>query len=171
MDWISRCQVGWPIFFHIFSIFFKILFQVRKNFPCFVCFYLWRRCMERRAAFYFYKYHCRQIFYFESYDSSRICTETRYSEKKSGDEEIRAFVDDLLLGPMTNSFKFLFSPGTRTEFCFSNGKELYVGLSKQALFVNSETFNMKQNACVCGKLAFVCLFYFAVFFPKKNKRS
>ena len=97
------------------------------------------------AAFYFYKYHCRQIFYFESYDSSRICTETRYSEKKSGDEEIRAFVDDLLLGPMTNRFKFLFSPGTRTEFCFSNGKELYVGLSKQALFVNSETFNMKKN--------------------------
>ncbi|WP_276781486.1 hypothetical protein, partial [Treponema succinifaciens] len=94
------------------------------------------------AAFYFYKYHCRQIFYFESYDSSRICTETRYSEKKDGDEEIRAFVDDLLLGPMTNRFKFLFSPGTRTEFCFSNGKELYVGLSKQALFVDSETFNM-----------------------------
>ena len=62
------------------------------------------------AAFYFYKYHCRQIFYFESYDSSRICTETRYSEKKDGDEEIRAFVDDLLLGPMTNRFKFLFSP-------------------------------------------------------------
>lgn len=103
------------------------------------------------AAFYFYKYHCRQIFYFESYDSSRICTETRYSEKKSGDEEIKAFVDDLLLGPMTNRFKFLFSPGTRTEFCFSNGKELYVGLSKQALFVNSETFNMKQNVSLLRK--------------------
>ena len=103
------------------------------------------------AAFYFYKYHCRQIFYFESYDSSRICTETRYSEKKDGDEEIRAFVDDLLLGPMTNRFKFLFSPGTRTEFCFSNGKELYVGLSKQALFVNSETFNMKQNVSLLRK--------------------
>lgn len=103
------------------------------------------------AAFYFYKYHCRQIFYFESYDSSRICTETRYSEKKSGDEEIKTFVDDLLLGPMTNRFKFLFSPGTRTEFCFSNGKELYVGLSKQALFVNSETFNMKQNISLLRK--------------------
>ena len=103
------------------------------------------------AAFYFYKYHCRQIFYFESYDSSRICTETRYSEKKSGDEEIRAFVDDLLLVPMTNRFKFLFSPGTRTEFCFSNGKELYVGLSKQALFVNSETFNMKKNVSLLRK--------------------
>lgn len=103
------------------------------------------------AAFYFYKYHCRQIFYFESYDSSRICTETRYSEKKDGDEEIRAFVDDLLLGPMTNRFKFLFSPGTRTEFCFSNGKELYVGLSKQALFVDSETFNMRKNVSLLRK--------------------
>lgn len=103
------------------------------------------------AAFYFYKYHCRQIFYFESYDSSRICTETRYSEKKDGDEEIRAFVDDLLLGPMTNRFKFLFSSGTRTEFCFSNGKELYVGLSKQALFVDSETFNMRKNVSLLRK--------------------
>lgn len=75
----------------------------------------------------------------------------RYSEKKGGDEEIRAFVDDLLLGPMTNRFKFLFSPGTRTEFCFSNGKELYIGLSKQALFVNSETFNMRKNVSLLRK--------------------
>lgn len=103
------------------------------------------------VAFHFYKYHCRQIFYFESYDSSRICTETSYSEKMHGDEAVRAFVDDLLLGPMTNRFKFLFSPGTRTEFCFSHGKELYVGLSKQALFVNSETFNMRQNVSLLRK--------------------
>ena len=74
------------------------------------------------AAFYFYKYHCRQIFYFESYDSSRICTETRYSEKKDGDEEIRAFVDDLLLGPMTNRFKFLFSLEQELNSAFQTEK-------------------------------------------------
>ncbi|MGN0730048.1 GerMN domain-containing protein [Treponema sp.] len=103
------------------------------------------------VSFCFYRYHWRQIFYFESYESSRICTETRYAEKKKGNDAVRFFVDELLLGPMTNRVKFLFSPGTRTEFCFLSGKNLYLGFTADALFVNSETFNMKKSVSLLHK--------------------
>lgn len=87
----------------------------------------------------------RRLFYFDSYNDNKIYTEVRYISNKSDDNEIKAFVDDLLLGPMTNRYKNIFSPNTKTEFCFLEKKDLYLGLSKDALFVNDETFDIKKS--------------------------
>ena len=88
---------------------------------------------------------CRWIFYFNSYDSEEICFETRYSVKKDRADALKYFVDDLVLGAMTNRFKRLFAPNTKADFCFLSGDELFVGLSKDALFVNTETFDLRGN--------------------------
>ena len=52
---------------------------------------------------------------------------------------VAAFVDDLLLGPMTNRYGRIFPRGTKAEYCFTDtdgaGDEtLYLGLSREALF-------------------------------------
>ena len=99
------------------------------------------------SAYFFrsYKNKSRWIFYFNSYDSDVICYEVRYAGKKNTNDALKFFVDDLLLGAMTNRFKRLFAPNTKAEFCFLNGDELFVGLSKDALFVNTETFDLRGN--------------------------
>jgi hypothetical protein len=60
--------------------------------------------------------------------------------KFADDEQaVAAFVDDLLLGPMTNRYGRVFPRGTRAEYCFTGadadgGRVLYLGLSQDALF-------------------------------------
>ena len=99
------------------------------------------------SAYFFrsYKNKSRWIFYFYSYDSEEICFEARYSPKMDNDKAVKFFVDDLILGAMTNRFKRLFAPNTKADFCFLSGDELFVGLSKDALFVNNETFDLRGN--------------------------
>lgn|SRR5574344_38757 len=81
----------------------------------------------------------RRVFYFQSYESDKLYTEIRYEPYKpvQGDEHL--FVDEVLLGPMTNRLRPLFSVGTKTEFCFVRGKTLYVGLSKEALQISAKS--------------------------------
>ena len=55
------------------------------------------------------------------------------------------FVDELLLGPMTYRYRYLFTPGTVAEFCFTKGKTLYVGLSEDALAVHDEVLPVEQG--------------------------
>ena len=99
------------------------------------------------SAYFFrlYKNKSRWIFYFNSYDSEETCYEVRYSAKKNTVDALKFFVNDLVLGAMTNRFKRLFAVGTKVEFCFLSEDALFVGLSKDALFVNSETFDLHGN--------------------------
>lgn len=97
----------------------------------------------------------RKVYYFPSYDSKRTCVEIRYlseieSENKTDlkQNQITYFVDDLLLGPMTNRYKRLFASGTTAEFCFidpCDKKKLNVGLSEEALNESSETAAIKEG--------------------------
>ena len=87
----------------------------------------------------------RYIFYFNSYDSDELCLEMRYLNRESIQGKTRLFVDELLLGPMTNRFKNLFPSGTQVEFCIEKGKELHLGLSQDALRVTPETADIKNN--------------------------
>ena len=99
------------------------------------------------SAYFFrsYKNKSRWIFYFNSYDCEENCFEARYSPEMDIGEAVKFFVDDLVLGAMTNRFKRLFAVGTKVEFCFLSGDELFIGLSKDALFVNTETFDLRGN--------------------------
>ncbi len=76
----------------------------------------------------------RRIFYFPSYDSTCLCSEIRYVAKHPVQGDEAAFVEDLLLGPVTNRYKRIFQSGVRAEYCFVKDGTMYVGLSKEALF-------------------------------------
>lgn len=94
----------------------------------------------------------RQLFFYESYDSGRLCTEARRCVRRGSiDSSIRAFVDDLILGPVTNRLRPLFSEGTRTEFCFLDGKSLYVGLSRDALHAVPGNSGLRRNVALLRK--------------------
>ena len=82
----------------------------------------------------------RSLMYFPSYDGDGIYSEPRYLKKHDDEQNaLAAFVDDLLLGPMTNRYGRIFPRGTRAEYCFTSddrdgNKVLYLGLSRDALF-------------------------------------
>lgn len=102
----------------------------------------------------------RRVLYFEAVDGSGLYIESRriteYSSTQGRDVHVQQFVQELLLGPVTNGFKSLFLQGTRLESCFVQENILFINLSKEALFpgattsatkdgVNLLVYNIKKN--------------------------
>lgn len=91
----------------------------------------------------------RFVYYFHSFDTPKICTEVRHKPSSSStiknNEFINYFVEDLILGPMTNRYKYLFNPKTTLEFCFLDDKILNIGLSSEALKVHPEYSPIKEG--------------------------
>ncbi len=90
----------------------------------------------------------RRIFYFSALNSADIYNEIRYEPSEiSGDRlrEVRYFVDELLLGAMTNRFRPLFSVGTKVLFCHLDGDVLYVNLSEDALLEKGGALSIKDG--------------------------
>src|SRR5574344_3148581 len=86
----------------------------------------------------------RYVMYFESLDD-RLCTEARFLKRKPVQGREHLFVDELLLGPLTNRYRPLFAPGTKAEFCFVRGKTMYVGLSKDAVQISAKSVDIKKG--------------------------
>lgn len=94
------------------------------------------------SLFFYMKGHRmdRRLMYFPSYDGDGMYAEPRCLVKHADEQQaLAAFVDDLLLGPMTNRFGRIFPRGTRAEYCFTGtdgagNTVLYLGLSRDALF-------------------------------------
>ena len=78
-------------------------------------------------------------------NNGKICTEVRFLPEKPVQGKEQLFVDELLLGPMTNRYRHLFTKGTRTEFCFVRNKTMFVGISKDALQISAETADIKKE--------------------------
>ncbi len=87
----------------------------------------------------------RYLFYFHSFENDQLCTEVRYLPKNPTQGKIQLFVDELLLGPMTNRYKSIFVRGTKVEFCTLEGNTLYVGLSSDALQTSTDTENLRER--------------------------
>lgn len=97
------------------------------------------------CKFIIYKTNDRYVMYFESLNNGKICTEVRFLPEKPVQGKEQLFVDELLLGPMTNRYRHLFTKGTRTEFCFVRNKTMFVGISKDALQISAETADIKKG--------------------------
>ena len=88
--------------------------------------------------------------YFPSYDGDGFFCEPRYLPKLIDDHQaLSMFVDELLLGPVTNRYGRVFPKGTKLEYCFEGdggqgGQTLYVGLSRDALFAG-ELLSVKEE--------------------------
>ncbi len=80
------------------------------------------------------------IYLFESLDSETLHSEIRYIPRNTVQGELHFFVDELLLGPISNRYKPLFANGTRALSCFlgENGT-LYINLNENALFEGNES--------------------------------
>ena len=90
----------------------------------------------------------RSVLYFHSYDSENLCSEVRYLPTDTHKDRETLYIEELLLGPMTNRYKRLFSDGTLLEFCTKNADTIYVGLSKEALAFTPETENFEESVRV-----------------------
>ena len=92
----------------------------------------------------------RMLMYFPSYDGDGIFCEPRYLVKShDGQQAVTAFVDELLLGPMTNRYGRVFPRGPKAEYCFTgtegdDGVVLYVGLRREALFAG-DLLNVREE--------------------------
>ena len=87
----------------------------------------------------------RSVMYFPSFGTDDVCTEVRYLPEDSGVDPLVQYVDELLLGPMTNRFEHLFGQGTKVEFCTVEKGVCYVGLSREALHPNKQTADIQAG--------------------------
>lgn len=86
----------------------------------------------------------RRVFIFErgevkSIGKPRQAMEVRFLVRDSAKGSVRAYVDDLVLGPITHGLNPLFAPGARADACFVRGGVLYVDLNDAVLNVNSHS--------------------------------
>ena len=81
------------------------------------------------ACYFFVKPISRKTFLFESFDSGRICIETRSFPIQSKEKQLKLFVDELLLGPWNPRYRSIFPHGTHTIFCFFRNKTLFINFS------------------------------------------
>ena len=76
--------------------------------------------------------------------------EIRYLKKNDGEEAIREFVEELVLGPMSDRYVRLFPYGTKVLSCFIRDGVLYTDLSEEAAFSAGDT-SETQKACMLLK--------------------
>ena len=97
------------------------------------------------AIIYFMSYSPtnRAVLYFYSYDYDNLCTEVRHLPQNTVQGDEAFFVEELLLGPMTNRYKKLFADGTKLDFCIRQDDKLYVGLSKMALYNDLDAVSLR----------------------------
>lgn len=88
----------------------------------------------------------RFVFLFESLDDEELHIEVRYINTVPEEDDVNCFVNEILLGPVTNRYRPLFARGTTVRSCFMRDGILYIDLSEEALLAagsSSET----ERAC------------------------
>jgi hypothetical protein len=89
----------------------------------------------------------RRIFFFPASDG-RVYTEIRFLARKQGDEAVRQYAAELLLGSVNAHFKSLFSPGTTVLSCFVRDKVLYFDISETALFPSESACAIRDGVAL-----------------------
>lgn len=80
----------------------------------------------------------RRTFIFKSSDSEVLRVENRFEPVFPAQGKIRCYIDELLVGPLSEHCRTVFAKGTRVEYCFQRGQKLYVNLSADLLSVTDE---------------------------------
>lgn len=75
----------------------------------------------------------RYVFLFPSAVSGVRCAESRMLSARPGKDAVAQYVDELLLGPLSEYCSPLFPIGTTASFCFVRSSTLFVNLSEEAL--------------------------------------
>jgi hypothetical protein len=83
----------------------------------------------------------RRVFYFAGFEGTETQKEVRFLARNPVQGDVRLFVDELLLGPLTNGYQMLFVPGTKAVMCEEDKRTLYVDLTMdlEAFFAPERT--------------------------------
>ena len=84
----------------------------------------------------------KMIFIFQSLDDDKTHFEIRYLPQVEKEQRIKQYIDDLLLGPITDRYRPLFADGTKINSCYVRDKILYIDLSEEAVLkkgISSDT--------------------------------
>jgi hypothetical protein len=71
----------------------------------------------------------KRMFYFTGFEGDGIYKEARFLAYKPPQGDVGLFVDELLLGPLTDGYQMLFVSGTRAALCVEQQRTLYVDLT------------------------------------------
>ncbi len=89
----------------------------------------------------------KKLLLFESLDKNGIYAETCFVPYEKAQSDLDYITAELLLGPKTDRYRPLFSPGTKTLSLFKGrGGTVYVNLNKDALLQNG-TASQTLAAC------------------------
>jgi hypothetical protein len=93
----------------------------------------------------------RRVFYFPSLDDRRIRPEVRFLPTHPVQGDIAFFVDELLLGPLTDRGGMLFAPGARAALCVLQDSVLYVDVSVPSLFPQGSSYRLEEGTALIKK--------------------
>ena len=97
------------------------------------------------TVFCFMQGNVRRVFLFDSVDSSVEHVESRYLPKcRTKSENIRLFIDELLLGSFMDRSRPLFAAGAKILSCYLRDNTLYLDLSSEALLADTESSETKR---------------------------
>lgn len=99
------------------------------------------------ALAYAYKHHGlkKMKFSYPVIGKEKIVKEIRYLPSKPSQGLLKLYIEELVLGPGLQRTRPLFSLGTTVEFCFLRDQTLYLGLSKHALFEESDSAGLYEG--------------------------
>jgi hypothetical protein len=106
------------------------------------------------VMFFINGYSQRRVFLFENLDKDGLYAENRYFPKNQYLDEVELYVSELLLGPIGERYKPIFSPGTKLKSCFLRDETLYVDLTSQALFPDKKVSEIREGAEIFKKNIF-----------------
>lgn len=93
----------------------------------------------------------RCVFTFYSLDKNALIAETRFLPVKPVQGDVALFVDELLLGPLTERCRPIFAPGTRAISAFAQDGVLYVNISRNALSEKGGAVSVKEGCEIFSK--------------------
>lgn len=89
----------------------------------------------------------RRTFVYESAASGSYSIESRYLVSDPEQGKIRNYIDELLLGPISEHCRPIFADGTRVLSCFRRNSVLYVEISDDFLLDDAEKTDFRKK---CG---------------------
>lgn len=93
----------------------------------------------------------RRVFIFRSSDSDRLSIEKRYLKGVPESQKISNYVDELLLGPVSEHCVPVFALGTRNISCFEREGTVYVNLSNDMLKGTGKLSDFKYSLSLLEK--------------------
>ncbi len=87
----------------------------------------------------------RFVLYYPLVGKDRLVKEVRYVPKNPSQDKIVSYVEELIDGSFIQRTRSLFSLGTVLEFCFVRDDELFVGVSKEALYLSSDSVSIEDG--------------------------